>query len=40
MMLAEAFLKYGSWGKAALALGINTATVYRKAGKYGLIKKF
>ena len=39
-MLAEAFLKYGSWGKAALALGINTATVYRKAGKYGLIKKF
>jgi transcriptional regulator with PAS, ATPase and Fis domain len=35
-MLGEARRECGSWEKAAQKLGINTATAYRKAGRYGL----
>lgn len=39
VLLSEAFRKYGTWQKAAEALGIDRTTAYRKALKYGLIKE-
>jgi len=36
-LLQKAFSKYGTWQKAAEALGIDKATAYRKAAKYGLL---
>ncbi len=37
-MLREAFEEHSSWQRAASALGIDKATAYRKAAKYGLVK--
>lgn len=37
-MMQETFKELKSWDKVAAELGINRATVYRKAGYYGLIK--
>ena len=38
-LLGEAFRKLGAWQKVALELGIDKATAYRKASKYGLLKQ-
>ena len=37
-LLRDAYQECGSWVMAARKLGINTATAYRKAGRYGLLK--
>ena len=37
-LLAEAYKEYRSWNMVAKKLGIDPATAYRKASKYGLIK--
>jgi len=38
-ILAEAYRETLSWPKAAAILGIDRATVFRKAAKYGLLKR-
>lgn len=38
-MLAEAYRETPSWSKVAETLGIDRATVFRKAARYGLLKK-
>lgn len=38
-LLGEAYKKHLSWNKAAEKLGIDPATAYRKAKKYGLLKR-
>lgn len=38
-LLEKAFNKHGTWQKAAQELGIDKATAYRKAAKYGLLKE-
>ncbi|WP_243361826.1 sigma 54-interacting transcriptional regulator [Fundidesulfovibrio terrae] len=37
-LLEESCRRLGSWQKAAVELGIDKATAYRKAAKYGLLK--
>jgi PAS domain S-box-containing protein len=36
-LLEEAFARLGSWQRAAAELGVDKATAYRKAGRYGLL---
>ncbi|MFP5259218.1 MAG: sigma 54-interacting transcriptional regulator [Acidobacteriota bacterium] len=38
-LLEEAFREHGSWHKVAAELGIDRATAYRKASRYGLAKQ-
>lgn len=38
-LLAEAYRETPSWAKVAASLGVDRATVFRKAAKYGLLKK-
>jgi transcriptional regulator with PAS, ATPase and Fis domain len=38
-LLEDAFSKYGTWQRVAIELGIDKATAYRKAAKYGLLKE-
>lgn len=38
-LLAENYKEYQNWQKVAEILGINRATVFRKAAKYGLMKE-
>ena len=38
-LLSEAYREAGSWPKAAESLGVDRATVFRKAAKYGLLKR-
>ncbi|MBP2641011.1 MAG: norR 9 [Firmicutes bacterium] len=38
-LLADAYQEYLSWDRVAVELGIDRATAYRKARKYGLCKK-
>jgi PAS domain S-box-containing protein len=38
-LLAEAFREHASWHKVAEELGIDRATVYRKAARYGLLQE-
>ena len=37
-LLETSFRAHGAWPKVAEELGIDKATAYRKAGKYGLLK--
>lgn len=38
VLLTQAWRKYGTWQKAAQALGVDRTTAFRKAVKYGLVK--
>lgn len=38
-LLAEAYRECGSWQKAAERLGVDRATVFRKAARYGLLNR-
>jgi len=37
-LIRQAHLKYGSWQKVAIELGVDRTTIFRKAAKYGLIE--
>lgn len=38
-LMAEAFKEHPSWPRVAEVLGVDKSTIFRKAAKYGLIKK-
>jgi len=37
-LIDQAHIKYGSWQRAAMELGVDRTTIFRKAAKYGLLE--
>ncbi len=37
-LINQAHIKYGSWQRAAMELGVDRTTIFRKAAKYGLLE--